>query len=127
MKLIPHPSSLIPLLFALAIAVQAQTVRITQKPDGLVHGDLYVPVATAPPVERVDLFVNSVKWSEAKGRSVVMPVKIGDYIRRLRIRVVGYDAQNNAIGEDEMGIKDPNPRFRVRLLRSGSALSASVV
>src|SRR5439155_14158167 len=97
-KLIPHPSSLIPLLFA--VAVQAQTVRITQKPEGLVHGDLYVPVVTAPPVERVELFVNSVKLSEAKGRSVVMPVKVGDYIRRLRIRVVGYDGQSNAVGED---------------------------
>ena len=124
-KVIPHPSSLIPLLFALA--VQGQTVRITQKPEGLVHGDLYVPVVTAPPVERVDLFVNSVKWSEAKGRSVVMPVKIGDYIRRLRIRVVGYDEQNNAVGEDEMVINDPKPPFRVRLLRGGNALSASVV
>jgi VWFA-related protein len=105
----------------------AQPVRITQKPEGLVHGTLYVPASTSEPVTRVELYVNSVMWSEAKGRSVVMPVPIGDYIRRLRIRVVGYDAQNNVVGEDEMVVNDPKPPFRVHLQRAGGLLSAAIV
>ena len=96
-------------------AAHAQNVRITQKPKGLVHGDLLVPVSTTEPVTRVELLVNNVRYGEASGRSVVMPVKIGDYIRRLRIRVVGYDAQGNPAGDDEMVINDPRPPFRVRL------------
>ena len=114
-KFIPHPSALIPFLFV-ATAV-AQPVRITQKPEGLVHGMLYVPASVAENVTRVELYVNGVKWTEASGRSVVMPVNIGDYIRRLRIRAVGYDAQNNVVGEDEMVVNDPKPPFRVRLDR----------
>ena len=124
-KFIPHPSSLIPLLFAASL--QAQTVRITQKPEGLVHGTLYVPVSTAPPVERVELFVNGVQYSDARGPSVVMPVRIGEYIRRLRIRVAGYDAQNKVVGEDEMVVNDPQPPFRVHLQRGTNALSANVI
>src|SRR6202140_3307523 len=124
-RFILHPSSLIPLLFAASL--QAQTVRITQKPEGLVHGTLYVPVSTAPPVERVELFVNGVHYSDARGRSVVMPVHIGEYIRRLRIRVAGYDAQNNVIGEDEMVVNDPQPPFRIHLQRSPGTLTATVI
>ena len=51
-----------------------------------------------------------------------MPVKIGEYIRRLRIRAVGYDAQGNVAGEDEMVINDPRPPFRVRLQATGGLL-----
>jgi len=112
----------------------AQTVRITQKPDGLVHGDLMVPVTTADPVTHVALLINGVKWVEAGGRSVAMKVHVGEYIRRLRIRVVGYDAQNNVAGEDEMVINDPRPPFRVHLSapktlpESGQAtITASVI
>ena len=125
MKLILHRSSFIVLLFA--TAVSAQTVRITQKPDSLVHGDLYVPISTAENVARVDLLVNNVKWSEGHGRSMVIPVKVGDYLRRLRIRAVGYDAQNAVAGEDEMVVNDPKPPFRVRLHANGNALEASVI
>ncbi len=124
-RFIPHPSSLIP--FLIAAAALAQPVRITQKPEGLVHGMLYVPASTSEPVVRVELFVNGVKWSEAKGRSVVMPVRIGEYIRRLRIRVVGYDADNRVVGEDEMVVNDPKPPFRVHLQRGTSILSAATV
>jgi VWFA-related protein len=105
----------------------AQPVRITQKPEGLVHGTLYVPATVADNVARVELYVNNVKWTEARGKSVVMPVPIGDYIRRLRIRVVGYDAQNNVAGEDEMVVNDPQPPFRVHLQSGEGMLSAAIV
>jgi Ca-activated chloride channel family protein len=102
-------------------------VRITQKPEALVHGNLFVPISTAENVARVDLLVNNVKWSEGRGRSMVIPVRVGEYIRRLRIRAVGYDAQNAVAGEDEMVVNDPKPPFRVRLHASGAALEASVI
>ncbi len=78
-------------------------------------------------VVRVELYVNGVKLTQASGRSVVMPVYIGDYIRRLRIRVVGYDAQNNVAGEDEMVVNDPQPPFRVHLQSGGGMLAAAIV
>jgi Ca-activated chloride channel family protein len=78
-------------------------------------------------VARVELYVNSVKLTEARGRSVVIPVNLGDYIRRLRIRVVGYDAQNNVVGEDEMVVNDPQPPFRVHLQSSEGLLSAVII
>ena len=115
------------LLSAVCLSAAAQSVRITQKPETLVHGDLYVPISTAENVARVDLLVNNVKWSEGRGRSMVIPVKVGDYIRRLRIRAVGYDAQNAVAGEDEMVVNDPKPPFRVRLHANGSTLEASVI
>ena len=91
------------------------------------HGILYVPVSTSEPVARVELSVNGVKWGEAKGRSVVIPVRIGEYIRRLRIRAAGYDAQNNLVGEDEMVVNDPKPPFRVHLQGGDGTLSAAIV
>ena len=42
-------------------------------------------------------------------------VNVGQYIRRLRMRAVGYDAAGNVVGEDEMVVNDPRPPFRVRL------------
>lgn len=113
-------------LFLLSAATHlgAQTVRITQKPSGLVHGELQVPVVTTAAVTRVTLFVNGAKWRDAPGGAPVIPVRVGEYIRRLRIRVVGYDAANNPAGEDEMVINDPHPPFRVRLL-APPALPAS--
>src|SRR5207237_9029002 len=110
----------------LSAPLLAQPVRITQKPEGLVHGTLYVPVTVADNVSRVELFVNGVKWSEAQGKSVVMPVPVGDYIRRLRIRVAGYDGQNNIAGEDEMVVNDPQPPFRVHLQNGNGMFSAAL-
>jgi len=124
-KFIVHLSSFIVLLAA--NAAHAQTVRITSKPEGLVHGDLYVAVSTSEAVSRVDLFVNGVKYAEGHGRSMVLPVKIGDYIRRLRIRAVGHDAKDGVVGEEEMVVNDPKPPFRVRLHASGSSLEASII
>jgi Ca-activated chloride channel family protein len=118
-------SSLI--VFFFALAAQAQPVRITQKPTSLVHGTLTVAATNAENVVRNEVFVNGVKYAEARGRSVAVPVLVTDYIRRLRIRVVGYDAENNIVGEDEMVVNDPKPPFRVRLLSSGNQLSASIV
>src|SRR5438270_3133605 len=125
MKFIVHRSSFI--VFLLAAAAVAQPARSTQKPEGLVHGTLYVPATVAENVARVELYVNNVKWTEAHGRNVVMPVPVGDYIRRLRIRVVGYDAQNNVAGEDEMVVNDPQPPFRVHLQNGEGMLSAAIV
>ena len=113
--------------FCLLPSALAQPVRITQKPEGLVHGMLYVPATVAENVARVELYVNNVKWTDAHGRNVVMPVPIGEYIRRLRIRVVGYDAQNNVAGEDEMVVNDPQPPFRVHLQSTDASLSAVIV
>ena len=124
-KFIAHRSSFI--VFFAAAAVFAQPVRITQKPERLVHGTLYVPATVAENVTRVELYVNNVKWTEAHGRNVVMPVPIGDYIRRLRFRVVGFDAQNNVVGEDEMVVNDPQPPFRVHLQSSEGLLSAVII
>ncbi|HKS21531.1 MAG TPA: VWA domain-containing protein [Thermoanaerobaculia bacterium] len=104
-----------------------QAVRITEKPQGIVHGRLSVPVQTAENVARVELFINNAHYTEGRGRSIVLPVLVGDYLRRLRIRAVGYDAQNNVLGEDEMVINDPKPPFRVRLTNANNSLQASVV
>ena len=91
------------------------------------HGTLVVPVTNAENVVRDELYVNGVKYAQASGRSVAIPVAVGDYIRRLRIRVIGYDAANNIAGEDEMVVNDPQPPFRVRLHGSATELSATIV
>jgi Ca-activated chloride channel family protein len=102
-------------LLLLASPVVAQTVRITEKPSGLVDGILYVPIEAEPPVARIALFINGVKYSEALGDRVTVQVKVGQYIRRLRMRATGYDKAGNVIGEDEMVVNDPRPPFRVRI------------
>jgi Ca-activated chloride channel family protein len=98
-----------------ALDASAQTVRITDRPAGLTSGVLYVPIAAEPPVERLTLFINGAKQTEAFGRAVTAQVNVGRYIRRLRMRAVGYDAEGNVVGEDEMVVNDPRPPFRVRL------------
>ncbi|MGZ8866807.1 MAG: VWA domain-containing protein [Thermoanaerobaculia bacterium] len=106
------------LIFSLAFIaapVVAQTVRITEKPSGLVDGILYVPIESRPPVDRIALFINGVKYSEAKGDRVTVQVNVGQYIRRLRMRATGYDEAGNVVGEDEMVVNDPRPPFRVRI------------
>jgi VWFA-related protein len=99
----------------LSQGVVAQTVRILQKPAGLVHGTLTVPVVATAPVERLALFINGVKWTEASGVTMNAQVNVGEYIRRLRMRAVGYDASGNVAGVDEMVVNDPRPPFRVHL------------
>jgi len=111
----------------LSFAASAQSVRITQKPQTIVHGDLAVPISASENVARVDLLVNNAKWTSGSGRSMVLHVPIGDFLRRLRIRAVGYDAQNNVAGEDEEVINDPKPPFRVHLTAANGALEASVI
>jgi len=86
-RLILHLSSFILLFFASVAA--AQTVRITDKPTTLVHGELYVPIEATPPVTRLQLFINGVPYSQAIGTKATIQVHIGEYIRRLRIRAVG--------------------------------------
>lgn len=122
-RFILHLSSFI-LLFASAAA---QPVRITDKPTTLVHGELYVPIEATPPVTRLQLFINGVPYSQAIGTKATIQVHIGEYLRRLRIRAVGYDAQGAAAGEDEMVVNDPRPPFRVRMQVGAGALSANVI
>jgi VWFA-related protein len=109
-------SSLI-VLFAIALGVSAyaQTVRITDKPSGLTSGTLYVPVVATEPVERLVLSINGVPHSEARGRVMTSQVNVGLYLRRMRVRAIGYDAEGKIVGEDEMVVNDPRPPFRVRL------------
>jgi VWFA-related protein len=126
-RLIVHRSSFLVLLAAVAASISAQPVRIASKPDSLVHGDYPVTILTTAPVVRVELLVNNVKWSEGRGPSMVIPIKVGEYLRRLRVRAVGYDAQGAVAGEDEMVINDPRPPFRIRLHESGGTLSATLI
>ncbi len=121
-------------LFVLTFPAFAQVVRITEKPRGLVDGILQVPIAATEPVERLALFINGTKYSETRGRNATVQVSVGQYLRRLRMRAVGYDAAGNIAGEDEMVVNDPRPPFRVRLQgprelpESGNvALSANVI
>jgi Ca-activated chloride channel family protein len=114
-QFIVHRSSFLVLLALLATTGTAQTVKITDKPSGLVSGTLDVPVVATAPVERLSLFINGVKHSDAIGQSMTAQVHLGYYIRRLRVRATGYDAQGNIVGEDDMVINDPRPPFRVRL------------
>lgn len=103
------------LLFATAAASSAQTVRITEKPAGLVSGVLRVPIVATEPVEKLVLTINGAPWTEARGRVMTAQVNVGLYIRRLRMRAIGYDGQGNVVGSDEMVVNDPRPPFRVRM------------
>jgi Ca-activated chloride channel homolog len=132
-QLILHPSSFI-LLVTLSSSLNAQSLHITEKPTGLVHGMLYVPMVGSEEVKRVALFINGVKYGEVPGHVATLQVNVGQYIRRLRMRAAGYDADGKEIAEDEMVVNDPRPPFRVRLQApaeipaSGSmTLSANVI
>ena len=102
-------------VLAFASVASAQTVRITEKPTGLVSGVLNVPVVATDPVERIELTINGAKWTEARGKVMTAQVNVGQFIRRLRMRATGYDAAGNAVGFDEIVVNDPRPPFRVRL------------
>jgi Ca-activated chloride channel homolog len=107
----------LPVSFLLLLAgiASAQTVRITEKPTALVSGTLYVPIVATEPVTRLELSINGVPFSKTEGRAMNVQVNVGYYIRRLRMRAVGYDAEGNVVGDDEMVVNDPRPPFRVRL------------
>lgn len=91
-------------------------VVIQSKPTRLVSQSLDIPIITTPEVFRVEVLVNGVKFGEKPGPSPSFTIAIGKYIRRLRVRAIGYDSGGSVIGEDEMVINDPEPPFRVRLL-----------
>jgi len=103
------------LILLFAFAANAQTVRITEKPTGLISGKLYVPIVATEPVTRVALLINGVQYAQTNGRVMRVKVNVGYYIRRLRMRAVGYDVDGNIVGEDELVVNDPRPPFRVRL------------
>ncbi|HYI11497.1 MAG TPA: VWA domain-containing protein [Thermoanaerobaculia bacterium] len=113
-RLISHLPSLIALLL-LTASLSAQAVRITEKPSGLVSGTLEVPIVATDPVTRLALLINGVPYSEAIGQAATVRVNVGHYLRRLRMRAVGYDAEGKVVAEDEMVVNDPRPPFRVRL------------
>ncbi len=102
-------------LCALTVSLGAQSVRIVERPSGLVAGVLNVPVIATLPVTKLALFINGVKYTETAGQAMTAQVDIGQYIRRLRMRAVGYDAEGKVLGEDEMVVNDPRPPFRVSL------------
>lgn len=120
-----HASFVLAALFA-ATTLAAQTVRITERPSGLVHGTLYVPVVATPPVTRLELYINNVLYTQGLGRTLTAQVSTGDYIRRMRLRAVGYDAAGAVAGEDEIVLNDPRPPFRVSLSAGGGSLSATI-
>ena len=103
------------LLLALSASLGAQTVRITDKPSGLVSGVLNVPVVAEAPVERLELLINGVPYTGTRGTRMTAQVNVGHYIRRMRMRAVGYDAEGKIAGEDEMVVNDPRPPFRVKM------------
>ena len=108
----------LPLVLAavlLPAAAGAQAVRFVSKLTGLTSGPLDVAVTASEPVERLELHVNGLKRSAADGRALQARLNVGFYIRRLRVRAVGYDAAGQVVGEDEMTVNDPRPPFRVRL------------
>src|SRR6266446_844289 len=121
-----HPSAFILALALSALPAAAQSVRITDKPATLVHGDLFVPIVATPPVTKLVLFINGVKYSEALGTKATIQVHVGEYIRRLRVRAVGYDAAGAIAAEDEMVVNDPRPPFRVRLQAPASLPGSGV-
>lgn len=103
------------LVLCASASASAQTVRITEKPSGLVSGTLRVPIVASEPVESLALLINGVEHSAAAGRQMTSEVNVGYFIRRLRMRAVGYDAAGNVVAEDEMVVNDPRPPFRVSL------------
>lgn len=119
---------LLALLLAFPLTAQDQPpVWISLKPHGLVHGTLQVPVTTKPEVARTELLINGVKFGEQRTRSMVFSVPMGGFIRRLRVRAIGYDAQGRVVGEDEMVVNDPQPPFRIRLSAPAEILEETAV
>ncbi|HEX7153135.1 MAG TPA: VWA domain-containing protein [Thermoanaerobaculia bacterium] len=112
-------SPIVLLLLACALlfsaAAEAQTVRITQKPTRLSFGVLDVPIVADEPVTRLELQINGVKFTSGDGRALTAKVPLGHYIRRMRMKAIGYDAEGKIVGEDEMVVNDPRPPFRVSL------------
>ncbi len=107
------------LFFAFALPLMAASlqagVQITLRPSGLVHGQVQVPVSATEDITRVELLINNIPFSAQSGRSMVFTVPVGEYLRRLRIRAVGYDARGQKVAEDEIVVNDPRPPFRIKL------------
>jgi VWFA-related protein len=101
--------------FAFSRPASAGPVRITLKPTGLVSETLMVPVSVDPEVARVELLINGVVHGQRTGRSMVFAVNVGKYLRRLRMRAVGYGADGRVLGIDELTVNDPQPPFRLLL------------
>lgn len=128
--------SLAAVVFAVAAYAQDDSpVRITLKPTTLQHGVLQIPVSTREDVARTALTINGVPSGEAAGqRSVIYKVPIGNYVRRLRCRVTGYDRFNTVVGFDELVVNDPQPPFRAKLItrdidpkQKSAEMTASVI
>lgn len=90
-------------------------VQLTLKPQRLVHGDLLVPVSASSDLRKISLYVNEVKHAERFGQSVVFNVAVGKYLRRLRVRAEGENAEGKVVAFDEMVVNDPLPPFRLKL------------
>lgn len=90
-------------------------VRITVRPPELVYGQLSLAVSIALPAVRARLYINGLSYQEKDGPSMVFNLKPGMYVRRLRYRVEGLDAEGNVVGQDEVTVNDPRPPFRVRV------------
>jgi VWFA-related protein len=100
---------------AASAAAAEPPVRITTQPRGIVHGTFHLPVSVDENVAQVELFVNGVHFGTRTGRSMIFEVPIGEYVRRLRFRAVGYDASGSRVGEADLVVNDPQPPFRLRL------------
>jgi VWFA-related protein len=72
-------------------------------------------VAAQEPVERLELYVNGVRRNVVTARELRATLDIGLYLRRLRLRAVGYDGGGRLLGEDVMTVNDPRPPFRLEL------------
>jgi len=90
-------------------------VRITVRPPELVYGELNLAVSIAAPAVKAKLYINGIAFDEKAGPSMVFNLRPGMYVRRLRYRVEGLDAEGNVVGQDEVTVNDPRPPFRVRV------------
>lgn len=90
-------------------------VRITVRPAELVYGEFSLAASIAKPAVRAKLYINGIPHAEQDGPSMVFNLKPGMYVRRLRYRVEGLDAEGRVVGQDEITLNDPRPPFRIRI------------
>lgn len=107
---------LLTLLISLPLAAQeAADIRILQRPPELAFGRVDLPVRGGGNVERLVLYTNGIRWAAIDGSSGTFTLNLPKYLRRLRLRVDGLDAEGRVVGSDEVVVNDPQPPFRVRL------------